>query len=158
MDSLLRIFIEIMADLHCRVRSCVRQFYHGADRLGIDRTTVLPFLGVKKSPDGFGSAVGIRKLAMITDPDSRKITLELSNLIGITFWWSVEIKGQMCHGQSGCGAGSVEQTRWSVSMCLVLFTILTVEIVRKTKKMTRIGLRDISTSGENNRYQCSNER
>ena len=68
----------------------------------------MPFLGVKKSPDGFGSVTGIRKDAMITDPDSRKITLELSNLIGITFWWSVEIKGQVCHDKrvrGGLAAG-----------------------------------------------------
>jgi hypothetical protein len=41
-------------------------------------------LCVIKSPDGFGSFVGIRKLAMITDPDSKKIALERLNFIGIT--------------------------------------------------------------------------
>ena len=97
MDSLLRVFIEIMANLHRRVRSCLRQFYHTTDFLWVDGSMVLSFLGVKESPDGFGGITGIRKDAMITDPDSRNVTLELSNLIRITFWWSVEIKGQMCH-------------------------------------------------------------
>jgi hypothetical protein len=40
---------------------------------------------IVESPDGFGSFVGIRKLPMITNPDSKKITLELFNFIGITF-------------------------------------------------------------------------
>ena len=69
---------------------------------------VLSFLGVKESPDRFGGVTGIRKDAMITDPDSRKITLELSNLIGITFWWSVKVEGQMCHDKrmrGGLAAG-----------------------------------------------------
>jgi len=43
---------------------------------GIDRRMIALSLSVIESPDGFGSFVGIRKLAMITDPDSKKITLE----------------------------------------------------------------------------------
>jgi len=44
-------------------------------------------LCIVESPDRFGSFVGIRKLAVITNPDSKKITLELFNFIGITLWW-----------------------------------------------------------------------
>ena len=58
---------------------------------------VLSFLGVKESPDGFWGITGIRKDAMITDPDSRNVTLELSNLIRITLWWTMEIERKMCH-------------------------------------------------------------
>ena len=97
MDSLLRVFIEIMANLHRRVRSCLRQFYHTTDFLWVDGSMVLSFLGVKESPDGFWGITGIRKDAMITDPDSRNVTLELSNLIRITLWWSVKIERKMCH-------------------------------------------------------------
>jgi len=43
------------------------------------------FLNVVESPDRFGSFVGIRKLPMITDPDSKKITLERLNFIRVTF-------------------------------------------------------------------------
>ena len=52
---------------------------------GVDRSMIALFLNVVESPDGFGSFVGIRKLPMITDPDSKKITLERLNFIRITF-------------------------------------------------------------------------
>ena len=84
-------------DLHSGVWSCLRQVYHSTDSFGVDRSMVLSFLGVKESPDGFWGITGIRKDAMITDPDSRNVTLELSNLIRITLWWTMEIERKMCH-------------------------------------------------------------
>jgi hypothetical protein len=51
---------------------------------GVNRCIVTLSLCVIETPDGFGSFVGIRKLAMITDPDSKKIALELLNFIRIT--------------------------------------------------------------------------
>ena len=84
-------------DLHSGVWSCLRQVYHSTDFFGVDGSMVLSFLGVKESPDGFGSVTGIRKDAMITDPDSRNVTLELSNLIRVTLWWTMEIERKMCH-------------------------------------------------------------
>jgi hypothetical protein len=43
---------------------------------GIDRRIIALRFSIVEPPDGFGSFVGIRKLAMITNPDSKNITLE----------------------------------------------------------------------------------
>ena len=86
-------------DLHSRVRSSGLQCYYLTMLFGIDGSMVASFLIVKETPDGLGSFIGIRKLAMITDPDSRKITLERLNLISVTFWWTMEVKWEMWHNK-----------------------------------------------------------
>jgi len=74
-------------ELHCRVRCRVFDSYLITLLGGIDRRMIALCLCIVESPDRFGSFVGIRKLPMITNPDSKKITLELFNFIGITLWW-----------------------------------------------------------------------
>jgi len=74
-------------ELHCTVRTCVLYFYFITDLFGIDGCIIALCLCIIETPDWFGSFVGIRKLAVITNPDSKNITLELFNFIGITFWW-----------------------------------------------------------------------
>ena len=86
-------------DLHSRVRSSGLQCYYLTMLFGIDGSMVASFLIVKETPDGLGSFIGIRKLAMITDPDSRKITLERLNFISVTFWWTMEVKWEMWHNK-----------------------------------------------------------
>jgi len=72
---------------HCTIGSCILQSYFFTYCFRIDWGMETFCFGIVESPDTTWSAISVRELTMIKNPDSNNVTFKLSRLIRVRYWW-----------------------------------------------------------------------